>query len=771
MVQVSYPGVYIQEIPSGVRTIVGVDTSIAAFVGYTQRGPTNKAVEIFNFGDYERQFGGLHTDSDVSYAVQHYFLNGGARAWIVRVAAGAAAAAVRLENDVDGAPVVVLDASARSEGLWGNYLRLEVDYDTSNPASLFNIRVIELVETNGVLQPARTEIHRNLSMNRFSGNFAINAINAASELVSVSRPAGALAAMAVNGTSQSGELTLADLGQFDDDHRRLAVTIDGDGPHEFDVFDAGGDLAPDLNDQLDELAGLIAARVSVIKPVDAFSGFTCVRDGSTILATSGTLADDHERSSVRFTNAGTRNVAGILKLGVMNGGREVDAAAVMRPSQSGTAGVRIPDLDFSTLNDATSINVTIQSAGAADDGPHTLSLWTSSADKPTNLEELRSRVDSARSGASQAALNQGQVKLIDSALVVVPGGSDPNARLHFQDSGGDTTATGIGLVNGAENVGLYALGVGATSQAQTDAVLGNDGTPPGTTELIGSRSDKTGFYALEDADLFNILCIPNQSNTSLLSQAQAYAEERRAFMIIDLPENVDTLPEAKNWLATNGTLRHKNAAAYFPRIKAADPLENNRQRSFPNSGAVAGLYARIDGARGVWKAPAGTEATLRGVLALDYTLTDPENGVLNPLGLNSLRNFPAFGPVVWGARTLEGNDQLASEWKYIPVRRLALFIEESLYRGTQWVVFEPNDEPLWAQIRLNVGSFMHNLFRQGAFQGKSPKESYLVKCDAETTTQNDINQGIVNIIVGFAPLKPAEFVMIKIQQLAGQVEA
>jgi phage tail sheath protein FI len=137
--------------------------------------------------------------------------------------------------------------------------------------------------------------------------------------------------------------------------------------------------------------------------------------------------------------------------------------------------------------------------------------------------------------------------------------------------------------------------------------------------------------------------------------------------------------------------------------------------------------------------------------------------------VNCLRSFPVAGNVVWGARTLQGADALASEWKYVPVRRLAYFLEESLYRGTQWVVFEPNDEPLWAQIRLNVGAFMHNLFRQGAFQGQTPQEAYFVKCDKDTTTQNDINLGIVNIVVGFAPLKPAEFVIIQIQQIAGQI--
>jgi len=151
-------------------------------------------------------------------------------------------------------------------------------------------------------------------------------------------------------------------------------------------------------------------------------------------------------------------------------------------------------------------------------------------------------------------------------------------------------------------------------------------------------------------------------------------------------------------------------------------------------------------------------------------MSDLENGRLNPLGVNCLRSFPVIGPVAWGARTMRGADVLTDQWKYLPVRRLALFIEESLYRGTQWIVFEPNDEPLWSSIRLNVGAFMNSLFRQGAFQGRTPRDAYLVKCDAQNNPQNDIDRGIVNILVGFAPLKPAEFVIIHIQQLAGQIQ-
>jgi phage tail sheath protein FI len=181
---------------------------------------------------------------------------------------------------------------------------------------------------------------------------------------------------------------------------------------------------------------------------------------------------------------------------------------------------------------------------------------------------------------------------------------------------------------------------------------------------------------------------------------------------------------------------------------------------------MAGVIARTDNDRGVWKAPAGTEATLEGA-APKFGMNDVQTGVLNQLGINCLRSFPAYGPVSWGARTLQGADALASEWKYVPVRRTALYIENTVSEGTRWVVFEPNDEPLWSQLRMSVGTFMHDLFRQGAFAGSKPEEAYFVSCDRTTTTQGDIDRGIVHITVGFAPLKPAEFIVLNIEQHAG----
>jgi phage tail sheath protein FI len=292
---------------------------------------------------------------------------------------------------------------------------------------------------------------------------------------------------------------------------------------------------------------------------------------------------------------------------------------------------------------------------------------------------------------------------------------------------------------------------------------------------VGMQAAKTGLFALEKADLFNLLCIPpyledGNVDGALLSAAAAYCEERRAMLLVDPDSTWNDKDDAKTAIATFAT-SSKNAALFFPRLRQPNPLLDNQVEDFAPCGAVAGVFARTDSQRGVWKAPAGLEATLVGVPQLSVPLTDGEIGELNPLGINCLKTMPGAGRLVWGARTLQGNDILASEWKYIPVRRTALYIEESLYRGTQWVVFEPNDEPLWAQIRLNVGAFMHSLFRQGAFQGTTPREAYFVKCDKETTTQDDINRGIVNIIVGFAPLKPAEFVVIKLQQMAGQIQA
>jgi phage tail sheath protein FI len=289
---------------------------------------------------------------------------------------------------------------------------------------------------------------------------------------------------------------------------------------------------------------------------------------------------------------------------------------------------------------------------------------------------------------------------------------------------------------------------------------------------------KKGISALDHADIFNLLVIPPDALNGTLdpdvnTAAALYCHNRRALYIVDPPAAWNTVTEAKNVTALKiSGPDARYAALYFPRVRKGNPLRGNLIEPFAASGIIAGVMARTDETRGVWKAPAGVDAALAGVdgLEIEHPMNDIENGILNQIGVNCLRFFPIYNHIVWGARTMRGADVLGDEYKYVPVRRTANFIEESLFRGLKWVVFEPNDEPLWAQIRLNVGAFMQGLFRQGAFQGTSARDAYFVACDKTTTTQNDINLGIVNVVVGFAPLKPAEFVVVKIQQIAGQIQ-
>ncbi len=294
----------------------------------------------------------------------------------------------------------------------------------------------------------------------------------------------------------------------------------------------------------------------------------------------------------------------------------------------------------------------------------------------------------------------------------------------------------------------------------------------GTFETAVAPGSGTGVDLLLHVDLFNLLCVPGEADPPTLALLEQFCYAHRAVLIADCFQDATfqslQTSNGPDPQITSGD-KAANAAFYFPWLDAPDPLRPGVTAAYPPCGFVAGIYASTDASRGVWKAPAGTQASLTGIIGPHVPLNDPENGILNPVAANCIRNFPVYGTVVWGARTLQGNDEIGSQWKYIPVRRIALYIEESLYRGTKWAVFEPNDEPLWSQLRLNVGAFMHDLFRKGAFQGQTPQDAYFVKCDKETTTQNDINLGIVNIVVGFAPLKPAEFVVIQIQQMAGQI--
>jgi phage tail sheath protein FI len=288
------------------------------------------------------------------------------------------------------------------------------------------------------------------------------------------------------------------------------------------------------------------------------------------------------------------------------------------------------------------------------------------------------------------------------------------------------------------------------------------------TDLVAPSLEATqgGLWLLDKVDAVDLLCLPPLAPgvdvaPATWNAAIRYAATRRAFVIVDAPAAWTTTAEAAAEVA-RFVDRDSHGALYFPRMLAPDPLAAHQPRPFAPGGAIAGLYARTNRNRGIWQAPSGRQATLNGATGLTASLSDADNRVLDSLGVNCLRSFPGTGPVAWGARTLAGSDGFASEWKYVALRRLALFIEESLYQGLKWTVFEPNGEPLWAAIRASVGAFLHELFRQEAFQGSTPKEAYFVSCDAQTTTHLDVASGIANLEIGFAASQPGEFVVLRL---------
>ena len=657
-VHTAYPGVYLEELPSAVRAIVGVGTSTTAFVGYTARGLDHRPTRLFGFADFERHFGGLDAQSLTSYAVWQYFANGGTDAYVVRVPKVGAVRATVVATSGAATPTNELRITALSSGSWANAVVVDVDHEVpAGDPRAYNLTITDVVA-------GTSERFANVTNDPSRPNLVTAVVNdpaSGSKLVEVGLPTGNTGRPAATGTI-SGALAPGALGLAG---RGLQATFELSGTESL-VVETGELLSTGQAEpgSLSGLCNLVETKINAAIP-----------------ATSPGIR-------VQCTPAGSS----IRVQASIDVGRDARLDAPVRVGAPATGTSALSTLRF-------------------------------------NAADIRS-----------------------------------------------------------SSVSHYLLGLGRAVNAQTAGTAGTDGTSlPGPAELVGSAAAFTGIHALEKVDLFNLLTLPDLTRsqpgaptspaltdgqiTTALAGAYALCERRRAMLLVDPPADVVTLESALDWISARLTTKGPNAVAYFPRVRLADPLDDFRLRSIPPSGAIAGLIARIDSQRGVWKAPAGTEASLRGVARLEYALTDAENGVLNPLGLNSLRVKPVFGTIVWGARTLDGADAAASQWKYLPVRRVALMIEESLYRGTQWAVFEPNDEGLWAQLRLNVQSYMHGLFRQGAFQGTRPSDAYLVKCDAQTTTQDDIDRGVVNVLVGFAPLKPAEFVVIRIQQLAGETPA
>lgn len=291
--------------------------------------------------------------------------------------------------------------------------------------------------------------------------------------------------------------------------------------------------------------------------------------------------------------------------------------------------------------------------------------------------------------------------------------------------------------------------------------------------IIGGAEAKTGIHALRGLERRRpgILAIPRAAELGahgarVYGEALALAKELGMFLLVDPPLLADSPAELQSWLNANPDLRSGNAALYYPRLYFPDALQHGRNRSFAPSGAVAGLLSWLDQERGVWQAPAGLHAALEAV-TLTRELSADEIGPLTREGINAIRDFPGHGVVLWGARTLAGAGATDPEWKYVPIRRFLLFLERSVSQGIRWAAFEPNGEPLWTKARAMAETFLLDLWRQGAMQGAKPEEAFFARCDRTTMTQDDIDHGRLAMLIGVAPVKPAEFVILRIGSWTG----
>jgi phage tail sheath protein FI len=795
---ISYPGVYVQEVPSGVRTIAGVGTSIGMFIGFAKKGPLFKPVRCTSFTDFVRAFSDDATAGQLVHYVRLFFLNGGTDCFVMRIANGATKANVILQNEL-GAEVLQLEA--KDPGLAGENIRAVVTYNGPQPETTFNIELFRLeIDSAGNRTKTEVESWKGLVMDPASPLYAVDFITQNSKLVSALPDASMPAA--VDGFSLSGRAVPNGVdfltawspifGNAAANTNKFQISVGGSPYVDVDLSglvvsnQGAAETGPNsIKKAIEDRFALLSLPITVAVSFPAGPPNTRRLRIEPLAPTTGDV----------FIRPGAdKDLAVPLMLGTAQGGLEVSGRAMQRPAPNGitfkgedpaalnffanldqnaftqlTLDALQPDGTF-TVSPAISMTLPVPPPSIITVGPAAKMMEDANPVPTTgNSDGVREKLAIiAQRLNSEAAASGGTLRwkaeVWGYRLAILPVNVSDNFIANIVNF---TTTPNTVFSRFRINVNLYSVGNGGANTGQQTSAGGvaSDGNLP-------VALDYAAAYEVIDkeVDLFNLMVLPPDAGvamTSIYPNASVFCKERRAFLLMDSPASWTSAQLASTGVAALRVGLVKDySAIFFPRITIDD---RGKLINIGASGAIAGLCARTDGTRGVWKAPAGTEADLRGILGLDQRFSDRENGILNPRAINTIRIFPN-GIVNWGARTMDGDNDFASEYKYIPIRRLALFIEESLYRGLKWVVFEPNDEPLYSQIRLNVGAFMHDLFRQGAFQGQKPRDAYFVKCDNETTTQNDRNLGIVNIMVGFAPLKPAEFVILYLQQMAGQIE-
>jgi phage tail sheath protein FI len=662
--------------------------------------------------------------------------------------------------------------------VWGNKLDIVITNGLADPDNEFSIQVFrdrsDLVPPQ---VPLLLETLADLSMNATANNFVEKVVSGNSQFIAVEVDA-ANVATAGAGTSRSGGQPVgngADLlrltaatgatetggtggaaptagtsrsGATPDvnppaDRRTLAINLNVDGAKEI-TLPAAASTGPDIAAAIQTAVRALTATTPSNQP--AYNDFTAVFDpaaGGSYLLTSGTLGTT---STVQVTNGAGAPLslpAGTFRFTIFVNGDGPHEVVLTGPFAT-------PDAVRAGIETAVRALPPKRAANAA-----AFSGFTARYENSNNND-------------------------VNPSLLLISGTPGVNSSVRVSNGASDNVATllKLGPTNQGSEISGSAVLRPANSQDPTEYHLGDavvSGTVfsivPGDDGLTPTGNDyKNGLPAMNPVRDFSLLAIPGIGDLDVVASATNYCTIRGdCFFIGDTNSTDDTVAEAQLFV-NSLTVKSSYGAVYYPWLKITDPSGASPVPiAAPPSGFVAGMYARIDARRGVFKAPAGTEANIGGAVGLMADTTDVQQDSLNPIGVNVIRSFPAAGLVIWGARTLATRSD--PEYRYIPVRRTAIFLQQSIYNGIQYAVFEPNDFPLWNSLRLNITAFMLLQFRAGAFQGKTPSDAFFVQVDEKTTTQADIDAGIVNILVGFAPLKPAEFVVLKFTQKVNQPAA
>lgn len=757
------PGVYVEEVSSGIKPIEGVGTSTGAFIGHAEKGPIGGAryedgpgspVLISNFGDFTRTFGGFIKGVYLAYAVQQFFTEGGTRCYVSRTA--------HFDNAVNPPQLTARRAFWPSVGL--------PPLVPPNPAPA----PVTLTAALNANDPAAA-LSALTGISNGTGLFISDGANSATVRVTgitgnnanIERLFPAGSAAVASGAAVTPIVMLVKAINEGEWGNNLGVSVSVSGRVRTTLTAA-------------TTAGATTATLDNLQDIE---------EGMTLF-----ISDSTKVALVQVTRLTAPNTIDFSVLGYPDPASPPAPIPVIANGASVTSlipGKVSTALQLAAAAGAT--DATLKSADGIKPGSILLFLMRSGP------AETQHRAVVNRVVGNRVFFNEA----LPAAFTAGPLPGTPVTLVTTEDftitvfDGDDVVETHADLSMENSNLADYVedrINTGATRSRYIrvdESQFDNKGNiPPARTrgrrrlgglpgtggdkggnedefDYIGNEAAHTGFFAFDTVDDINIMAAPDMITRGVILAGMTYCENRAdVFFVADTQPGLDTATTVLDFKNATGphsgeqAFNSKYGAIYWPWIRILDPL-TNRPMLMPPSGSIVGSYSATDVRRGVHKAPAGIEdGFLNSAIGIEKVVTKGEHDVLNPQGVNVIRSFPGLGIVIWGARTVSKDP----EWRYVNVRRLFLFLEESIDEGTQWVVFEPNDQVLWARIVQNISAFLRIQWLEGKLVGLKEEEAFFVKCDAETNPPESVDLGRVITVIGVAPSKPAEFVIFRISQ-------